>query len=501
MKKYHLLTFVILSLFIVIGSCDTSDDDDAIITGQVSDANTGDPISNATVAISSPQELSDFTRTDQLGNYELSGININDVTSVTLSASATDFNNLSRDLTLTPGAVEDNFDFELTAEGTDPGDDDGGDDQVSGEPQGAAAIILESLSSEAINIRQTGGNISSRFTFSVVDSAGRAINTEGAVDVQFSILKGPEGGESVIPSQVTTNANGQAVTSLFSGDSAGVVRVRALIERTDIGLTIISDPILVAINGGFPAPDRFFVASPNTNIEGYGLISGNNTSLEYEVVASVGDKFGNPVKEGTAVDFRTIGAGIIEGSALTNAFGTAIVKLRPDGSQPTSDPLGTGFFTVKAKTVDENNNFVNQELKLLFTTSQANITVNPTTVNIPSDGSQTFTYTVTDLNGNPMSAGSQFSVSVATGLEASGDVGFTLNDFITTGPGKTEFGFTVSDTDDENSDVVGTSITITVVSASTGSSTSLTISGNRAKAGGWDFNPNNTETVFIEGKQ
>jgi len=501
MKKYHLLSLFIVSFFLAIASCDSAGDEDAIVSGQVSDANTGDPIPNATVAITSPEEFSDnFTRTDDVGNYTLDGLNVNDVANLTIIASATDFNSLNRSLTLTPEAVEDNFDFELTPEGSDSGgDDDGGDDQVSGEPEGAAAIILESLSAESINIAQTGGEISSRFTFTVVDSAGRAINSEGSVNVQFSILKGPGGGETVIPANVTTNASGQAVTSLFSGDSAGVVRVRALVERTDIGLTIVSDPVLVAINGGFPSPDRFFVASANTNLEGFGLISGNNSNLEYDIVASVGDKFGNPVKQGTAVDFRTIGAGIIEGSALTNSFGTAIVRLRPDGSRPTTDPLGTGFFTVRAKTVDENNDFVTKDLKLLFSTSQANITVNPTTVNIPADGSQSFTYTVTDLNGNPMSAGSDISVSVATGLEASGDVGFSLNDFTTTGPGRTEFGFTVSDTDDENADVVGTSITITVTSASTGSTTSLTIQGTRAKAGGWNFNPGNIETTFIEG--
>jgi hypothetical protein len=469
MKKYHLLSLLLVSFLIILSSCDTASDDDAIITGQVSNLNTGDPIPNATVAITSPSELSDFTRTNELGNYELNGININDVTVLSITASATDFNSLERSLTITPGAVEDNFDFELTPEGSDNAGGDDGDDQVSGEAEGAAAIILESLSSESINIRQTGGNISSRFTFSVVDSAGRAINTEGAVDVQFSILKGPGGGETVIPQTVTTNANGQAVTSLFSGDSAGVVRVRALIERTDIGLTIISDPILVAINGGFPSPERFFVASANQNLEGFGLISGNNSNLEYNIVASVGDKFGNPVKEGTAVDFRTIGAGIIEGSALTDEFGTASVRLRPDGSRPTTDPQGTGFFTVSAKTVDENNDYVNQELKLLFTTSQALISINPNTVNIPSNGSQAFTYKVTDLNGNPMSAGTRINISVATGLEASGDVGFILGDFITTGAGSTDFGFTVSDTDDDNNDVVGTSITINVESASTGS--------------------------------
>lgn len=496
--KNNLLFSLITILTVTIFACDGAKDKDAIITGQVSNLNTGDPIIGATVAINTPSELSDFTKTDSLGNYELNNLNVNDVIDVSITASATNFISKSRTLTLAPEDVQRNVDFELISENADDGGGNNGG-QVSGKPAGAAAIILESISSESINIRQTGGNISSRFIFSVVDSAGRAIDTEGAVDVSFSILKGPGGGETVIPSKVRTNAVGQVVTSLFSGDSAGVVRVRAIVERTDVDVTVISDPILVAINGGFPSPDRFFVGSVNSNLEGYGIISDNNPALEYPIIASVGDKFGNPVKVGTAVDFRTIGAAVIEGSALTDEFGSASVKLRPDGSQPKTDPAGIGFFTVRAKTVDENNNFVSRDLKLLFTTSAANITINPTTVDIASGGSQSFVYSVTDLNGNPMSAGTKIAVSVATGLEASGDVGFTLGDFIEIGAGKTEFGFTVSDTDDESADEVGTSITITVSSASTKSTTSLTIQGTRAKAGGWNFNPTNSEQTFIPG--
>ena len=228
MKKYHLLSIFVLLIFISINSCNSSEDD-VIITGQVSDADSGDPILGATVEIESPLELSDFVKTDSSGNYQLAGIEITDVTDISITASAANFTSASQTIKVAPSDVLNNIDFELTPSDSQ-GPDESGGDEVSGEPEGAAAIILESLSSESINIRQTGGNISSRFTFTVVDSAGRAINTEGAVDVQFSILKGPGGGETVIPQTVTTNASGKAVTSLFSGDSAGVVRVRATIR-------------------------------------------------------------------------------------------------------------------------------------------------------------------------------------------------------------------------------------------------------------------------------
>jgi len=187
MKKYHLLSIFTLLFVIAINSCTTTDDE-VIIAGQVSDADSGDPILGATVEIETPSELADFVKTDSLGKYEFTGIDITEVTDIELTASAANFGDVSKSVKVAPSDVLNNIDFELTPNDSQDPDDTGGD-EVSGEPEGAAAIILNSLSSESINIRQTGGNISSRFTFTVVDSAGRAINTEGSVDVQFSIFK------------------------------------------------------------------------------------------------------------------------------------------------------------------------------------------------------------------------------------------------------------------------------------------------------------------------
>lgn len=482
MKKLSLL-FVLFAVLVVSMSCQQTDDD-VVIQGSVTELQTGNPIENTTVQITTPQEFNDiFSRTDSLGSYSLTGIDISEVTDLQIVASASDYEEKTRNLKVTPEDVVSNFDFELIEEGSDdgdPGDDD--DDIVPGESAGAARLQLLNVSKESINVRGTGGIENSTFTFVVLDSAGRAITTDNSVEVQFNLIKSPGGGEVLLPERVETNAQGRVVGNISSGDSSGVVRIEALIERQDVGLTIRSNPIIIAIQSGFPAPDRFFIAPDNYNVEGFGIVPGEGTTeFNYTVTASVGDKHGNPVKEGTAVDFRTEIAGIVEGSSLTDENGRASVILRPDGSQPTSSPLGVGFFKVFAKTVDENNDYVRQELNMLFSTRHANISIEPQTFSIPSNGSQSFSYSVTDKNGNPMAAGTQISVDVAQGLEAIGDVGFTLGDHLTTGSGSTEFGFTVSDTDDENSDVVGTSITIRVVSAASGSETSLTIQGTRAK--------------------
>lgn len=486
MKKLSLLPFAFLAtLLILISSCQTSDDS-VLIEGIVTDEQTGDPISRATVQITSPQEFFDvYSMSDSSGNYSLSDIDVNEVTDLQITASATDYEDKVRSIKVSPEEVYSNFDFELTPESTGdptPGDGDDDDETVSGESAGAARLQLVSVSEDFINVRGTGGVENATFSFVVLDSAGRAINLDNQVEVQFNMIKSPGGGETILPDRVETNAQGKVVGNLASGDSSGVVRIEALIERPEVGLTIRSTPIMIAIQSGFPAPDRFFIAADFYNIEGYGIVPGEGSStFDNVVTASVGDKHGNPVKAGTAVDFRTELGGIIEGSSLTDENGRASVMLRPDGSTPTSSPLGVGFIKVHAKTVDEFNNYIHKDLDMLLTTRHANISITPQQVDIPANGSQSFSYTVTDLNGNPMAAGTEISVEVANGLEAVGDVGFNLGDYFQTGPGRTEFGFTVSDTDDENSDETGTSITISVTAPSSGSVTTLTVQGTRAK--------------------
>ncbi len=57
------------------------------------------------------------------------------------------------------------------------------------------------------------------------------------------------------------------------------------------------------------------------------------------------------------------------------------------------------------------------------------ITVTPTTFDIQNGGSQTFNYTVSDGNGNPMSEGQTISVKVSEGdLKVSGNIDIKMLD-------------------------------------------------------------------------
>jgi len=466
MKKRYTLFGILVLLAFGFYACD-SDDDEILIEGLVTEQSSGNAVEGAIVQVTDPPEFTnEFSRTDSAGRFSLGGFDVADVTDVTLEASASGFDPLVRTARVAPGDVVRNFDFRLPAEGQGGDDDDpgGGDTNVEGPPTGAAAIILENITNAEIRVQGTGGIVSSQLTFVVQDSAGRALDTDGAVDVAFSIISGPDGGEQVIPDVVTTNAEGRAVTSVFSGDSSGVVRLRAEVVRTDIDLTIRSEPILIAIGGGFPDPNRFFVAPENFNLEGFGVVPGQQGgNFRYGLTASVSDLHGNPVQEGTAVDFRTELAGNVDVSATTDEEGLATVSLRADGSTPTTHPRGVGFFTVIATTVDGDNNRISRSIDLLFSTRFANISVLDA-VNVPANGAQTVNYTITDQNGNPMAAGSSVQVTSTEGIAVTGG-GFDLPDClpdVSPAQGCTSFSVSLSDDDPDTNNEASAAITIRI---------------------------------------
>ncbi|MDZ7715011.1 MAG: carboxypeptidase-like regulatory domain-containing protein [Balneolaceae bacterium] len=258
--KLRLKTFLpIFASFLILFSygCGLGGDDESetIIAGQVIEQSNGSPVEDAIVSITSPTKFAREVVTDSAGNFTFT-IEIDSTINVTMEASKSGFiTNTKQPFKVASGNDVNDVQFQLQREGSGGGGNDG--DQVGGEPEGAAAIVLTGASNQAINIQETGDNVSAAFTFQVQDSAGRPLNLEKAVDVDFNILSGPGGGETVIPATATTNAEGNVTTSIFSGNAAGPVKLQAIVNRPDVGLTIRSNPVLLAIHGGFPDAKSF----------------------------------------------------------------------------------------------------------------------------------------------------------------------------------------------------------------------------------------------------
>lgn len=460
-------SLVLLSFFILL-SCDKIYDP-IIVTGKVVDVDSSQPVSNAVVSIISPADLEAQTFSNENGDYLFEDVAVDSVIDLTIRVSKEGFS--SETITLLAAPERTLTVPDLKIRDLDSGTGDGGDG-ISGQTGGAAFIELVSLSSQSIRITETGGGVNSAFTFEIQDSTGRAIGSNRAVDVEFIIVEGPNGGEAITPGTVRTNANGRVTSNIFAGKIAGNLKIEAKIDRPDVGLTIRSKPILLTIHGGFPNAEHFSIAVNIFNFEGL-VINGQRD----RITTIVGDKFSNPVKEGTPVYFNTTG-GVIQGSGTTDGDGFVQVDLISGDPRPPG-----GYATIRAHTFDEHDNELIREAVVLFSGPPRNdkIIVSPSTFDIPPNGSQNFTMTITDIDDNPLPFNTTIKVEPPDGMTVDGDVDITVPNTLFGGQGVTEFSFTARDSDDESNASQQVSIRITVETPG-GYKATKTITGAKAKA-------------------
>jgi len=411
------------------------------VTGQVINNLTGIPVDSADVLISGPSlSISLITDTQGKFNTEIeTTVNIN----LSIFTSKSGFTTDTTTAVVVPSTPLNLSLIKLTpiTSGTPP----------SGDP---VSIFLSSLSSTSIGVRASGSVETASLIFEVRDSSNTPIDITHSVNVKFFLVAAPDGGEILSPSSVNTNNLGQATVNITSGTKAGVVQIRAQIDLATV--TIYSDPVSVAIHGGLPDLTHFSVIPSLINFPALDQFSSMAVSV------SVGDKYSNPVKPGTVVSFKTTG-GIIEGSVATNDQGSGTVNLISGNPKPVHATLGPGFATVTASTVDENHVTISRETIVLFS-GIPSVSIAPTTFDIPNGGSQAFTITVSDENGNPLAKGTTVVVTAdavtTDNISLQGQIDNELPD--TQSPAWTQFSFSLFDAFPTTDEPMGVSLTIKV---------------------------------------
>ncbi len=426
------LSLILAAVLLLIGGlgCDLGGggSGDATVTGTVVNA-TGDPVVGAQVRIrftdGTGEQVEERTTTDSTGSFN-EGIDVDEATEVTIrvveqGVEVEQTQQVSPDL----GASDLRFTLEI-----------GGEENR--EPGRPTDIVLQDQSASAIRVQESGGTSIARLTFQVVDSTGKAIQADQAVDVDFRFGQRPEG-TSLTPSTVETNGQGQATVNVSSGKTAGVVQVVAQTERPD-GTTFQSKPVGLAVHGGLPNKCHFSLAPEQTNFPGLVQL-GATTPIQ----VFVGDKYGNPVVPGTVVSFSS-NAGLIGGSLQTDDQGQGSVTLT--SARPLPDANG-GVGTVRAETagtddvntiVDPNNcpdpadtgneNTISEVTPIVFS-GRPEVTVEPSDIEpSPTNLPQTYDLTVQDAeNGNPLAPGTTIQVEAeGTKVQAVGSTDITLDD-------------------------------------------------------------------------
>lgn len=411
MHKFLLSRLFVLALAasagITLQSCQdsnvTNSTTPARLEGQITERGTSTPVEKVLVKVL-PFNLS--AESDASGKYALS-IELADSTAsmATVIFSRTGFNNDTlRAVKVQNGHTTTIPEVRMAKLGS------------NGPSGDATNIVLIKVSTPNIFVAGSGGQATADLTFEVRDASGRAVDLQHKAVLAFRITGNP-GGASIFPAASESDENGRAVTTVTSGTGAGALQVVAAIQSKGIA----SAPVPIAVHGGLPNLAHFSLGVEKLNIAGLIYLG-----LQDRVTAFVGDKYSNPVPPGTAVQFQSTG-GIILGSADggTNAFGQATVILTSANPVP---PLtgSDGLVAVIAQTVDETGATIKMTTKVLFS-GPTQVSVTPTTFTLQPFASQTFNYLVSDLNFNPLVAGSRYTVSTDNGKVA-GAVNVTMKD-------------------------------------------------------------------------
>lgn len=216
---------------------------------------------------------------------------------------------------------------------------------------GAASLQFISATPTTIVLKGTGGAgllESSLVKFRVVDNNNVPVSS--GVNVTFDLTTRTGGilldGLSTAVTK-RTDANGEATISVQSGTTPTAVWVNASLT----GTSVFSQSNQLRISTGRPSQDRFSLSVATHNIEGY---STNAVTTSVSVIAS--DRLGNPVPDGTAVNFISEGAQIAPSCATTDGACSVTftsANPRPNGDSESAGIVTKGRVTVAAYSVGE----------------------------------------------------------------------------------------------------------------------------------------------------
>jgi hypothetical protein len=202
---------------------------------------------------------------------------------------------------------------------------------ASGTVSVAAATVgsIEFVSATPTNIALLGTGDANRpessiVVFRVKDASGGAVS---GASVAFS-LNTTVGGIQHSPTTATSDGQGLVQTVVTAGTVATSVRVTAAV--TSVTPQISTQSSQLTVTTGIPTDASFSLAVECFNIEGWDY-DGQTTG----VTARLGDRFQNPVPDGTAVTFNAEGGNILSScTTATTASEGGVCKVTYRSSNP-----------------------------------------------------------------------------------------------------------------------------------------------------------------------
>jgi hypothetical protein len=289
---------------------------------------------------------------------------------------------------------------------------------------------------KSIVIRGQGGLLrteTATLTFRVFDNFGKALPGQ---NVSFALVNGT--GMMLNKKTDTTDANGEVITTVNSGDVPTTFRVQASL---DSGVSTLSDSMLVTT--GLPVQTAFSLSVDSPNVEGWSYDSGvNNPATKVRVLFA--DQAGNPIPDGTPVAFQTtlgaIGSSDMGGCITMNGGCSVDFRAQEPRKVPSTavTPCGSearfrpGMAVICASTTDGSNTLFKKIAIFLSGSRVSNATLfyqsetkrlsgsNYDLGEISASRALQFSVQFSDENSNPLPSGS--TVTIANMINGTGSV-------------------------------------------------------------------------------
>ena len=228
----------------------------------------------------------------------------------------------------------------------------------------AGSIQYVSATPASISLAGTGGTSVSQVAFKVVDGGGNPLSGQA---VTFG-LSTTVGGITLTPAittpatTVTSDSNGMVYVNVNAGTVSTPVRVTATTCTNGFtaapptcnagGTTLATQSSQLTITTGIPSQSSMTLSATTLNIEGWDY-DGTTTIL----TAFLADHFGNPVPDGSAVNFVTEGARV--GGSCVTSGGNCTVTFNSQNIRPSDGRVTVLAYAVGEESfIDRNGNGV-----------------------------------------------------------------------------------------------------------------------------------------------
>ena len=193
----------------------------------------------------------------------------------------------------------------------------------------ATNVQFVSATPQLIYLKESVGATQSQVKFKVVDSGGNALQNQA---LSLALQNAAPGisiniDGNTAPVTLTSDASGEVSVAVFSGSVPTSAVIRA---------NLVSNPSIFAISNvlavasGLPTQSRTSLALSKLSIEGFNL--DGDTS---QVTMSLADRQGNPVPDGTQVNFVTQAGVMVPPTCIVSGGSSqCTVAIRAQGTRP-----------------------------------------------------------------------------------------------------------------------------------------------------------------------